>query len=293
MSRRSPTNDRYVAEKQDKPSGATKRSTASAKPSRPAAASVRMETNKARMTRKQKMVAENTMSKEERKAQRDKEREHENLLYTASTILANEDAQYKKLKRIWWGLLIAAVVFTALSWATLANESMGQTLSIVTLVLAYGAIIGALVMDLVVIRKRRNAFRDKVASMSDKQVNRLIEASYAEKNALEAAKKAKKAAKKAGKSAAEQQAAYDEALNAGLKGLDKKTAELAAAEIETATAKGKGKAGKVTAVAVEETENLSDEERQALEAKAAEEARLEAARKAARDFAASRRSNQK
>lgn len=150
MSRRSPTNDRYVAEKNDKPAGATKRSASSAKPSRPAAASVRMETNKARQTRRQKAVAESTMTKEERKAQRAKEREKENLLYTATTILLGEDEKYKLYKRIWWGLLIGAVVFTALSWATLANETAGPVLSVVVLVLAYGCIIGALILDLTV-----------------------------------------------------------------------------------------------------------------------------------------------
>lgn len=210
MSLRNPQNERYTVERDGRAPGATRPHAGSAKPASKAAASVRVQTPKSKMSGRQRAMAQATMSKEEKKAQRAKEREAENLSYTAVTTLTNKDERYKKLRRIWWGLLIAAVVFTALSWATLA-VNMGTVLSAVVLVLAYAAIIGALVMDFTVIRRRRNYFRDRVAAMSRKQVERIVEDSYVERKAVEEAKKAKKEAKKGGAAAQEQQAAYDAA----------------------------------------------------------------------------------
>lgn len=314
MSRRNPQNERYTVEQEGRRAGSTAPKAGSAKPASKAAASVRIQTSKSSMSKKQKVVAQQTMTKEEKKAQRAKERELENLVYTATTTLTNKDAQYKKLRRIWWGLLISAVVFTALSWITLSTGFGGQVLSIVVLVLAYAGIIGALIMDFTVIRKRRNVFRDKVNSMTRKQVERVVEESYAERQAADAAKKARKEAKKAGKSASEQEAAAAEAAAAVLSASSKRRADADAAEAaaEKGTvyrkAKGKGKKGakggkpaaekasdaegttKITEVVADgagAAETAATSETDA--AAAAEEARLEAARKAARDFANSKR----
>lgn len=289
MSMRSPTNERYTVEDK-KPAGASRRGSTSAKPARNAAASVRVETNKARQTRRQKMVAEQTMSKEERKAVRAKEREKENEYYTATTILTSADPKYKKLKRIWWGLLIAAVVFTAVSWAMLSTGVGGPVLSVVVLVLAYAAIIGALFMDFTVVRKRRNHFRDKVASMSQKQVERIIENDYLERAALDAAKKARKAAKKAGMSEAEQQKAYDDAYAEGMKNVKRTPDEIAAASDKADKGAKQNRSG-VAVTEVSEVDPIEEarkaEEQRIAEEKSAEEERLAAARKAALDFAAS------
>ncbi len=314
MSRRNPQNERYTVEQEGRRAGSTAPKAGSAKPASKAAASVRIQTSKSSMSKKQKVVAQQTMTKEEKKAQRAQERELENLVYTATTVLTNKDEKYKKLRRIWWGLLIAAVVFTALSWITLSTGFGGQVLSIVVLVLAYAGIIGALIMDFTVIRKRRNVFRDKVNSMTRKQVERVVEESYAERQAADAAKKARKEAKKAGKSASEQEAAAAEAAAAVLSASSKRRADADAAEAaaEKGTvyrkAKGKGKKGakggkpaaekasdaegttKITEVVADgagAAETAATSETDA--AAAAEEARLEAARKAARDFANSKR----
>lgn len=318
MSRRNPQNERYTVEQEGRRAGSTAPKAGSAKPASKAAASVRIQTSKSSMSKKQKVVAQQTMTKEEKKAQRAKERELENLVYTATTTLTNKDAQYKKLRRIWWGLLISAVVFTALSWLTLSTGFGGQTLSIIVLVLAYAGIIGALIMDFTVIRKRRNVFRDKVNSMTRKQVERVVEESYAERQAADAAKKARKEAKKAGKSEAEQEEAAKQAAAEVMSASSKKRAAADAAEAADAKgtvyrkAKGKGKksaknadkgknaqvtaektgdaagvAGttKISEVAVAEAVATSEADAAA----AAEGARLEAARKAARDFANSKR----
>lgn len=299
MSRRNPQNERYTVDKDERRVGATAPKAGSAKPASKAAASVRVQTSRSSMSKGQKAVANQAMTKEEKKAARAKERELENLIYTATTVLTNKDEKYKKLRRIWWGLLISAVVFTALSWLTLSTGVGGQVLSIVVLVLAYAGIIGALIMDFTVIRKRRNVFRDKVNAMTRKQVERVVEESYAERTAVDSAKKARKAAKKAGQSAAEQQAAYDAAYAEVINASSKKRTDAEASE--AADAKGtvyrktKGKKGakvskaeagstKITEVAAGDTASS-----EADAAASAEEARLEAARKAARDFANSKR----
>lgn len=300
MSRRNPQNERYTVEQEGRRAGSTAPKAGSAKPASKAAASVRIQTSKSSMSKKQKVVAQQTMTKEEKKAQRAQERELENLVYTATTTLTNKDPQYKKLRRIWWGLLIAAVVFTALSWITLSTGFGGQVLSIVVLVLAYAGIIGALIMDFTVIRKRRNVFRDKVNAMTRKQVERVVEESYAERAATDAAKKARKQARKEGKSAAQQEEA---AQQAAAEVLSASSSKRAAAEAEDAKGtvyrKAKGKKGakpagqnpaasqgttKVTEVAAGEAEATAE-----ADAAAAEEVRLAAARKAAQDFANSRR----
>ena len=288
MSQRSPQNERYTVEREGRAPGSTRPKSGAAKPASRAAASVRIETPKSKMTKRQKAMAEATMSKEEKKAQRAKEREVENAAYTATTALTNKDEKYKKLRRIWWCLLIAAVAFTILSWATLASGVGGAVLSTVVLVLAYIGIVGALVMDFTVIRKRRNVFRDRVNAMTRKQVDRIIEESFAEKQAEDAAKKARKEAKKAGKSAAEQDAAAEEARKEALAPSKAKHAAEDAAEAAKSK-KGKKGAGAAKAGAAPKDGTRPDAEAADGEAEdAAEAARKEAARKIAREFAASK-----
>lgn len=311
MSQRNPQNERYTVERETRAPGSTRPSAGAAKPASKAAASVRIEQSKGQMTRRQRALAEQTMSKEERKAQRAKERELENAIYTATTILTNDDPKYKQLRRIWWALLITAVVFVVLSWATLATGIGGQALSTVVIVIAYIGIIGALIMDFTVIRKRRNVFRDKVNAMTRKQVDRIIEDSYLERTAEEAAKKARKEAKKAGKSTSEQDAAAEAARAEILSATKAKRRAEDAAEAASKAVKGakgaKGKAAKAgkgaqgggtTKVSVVsedgsaptggETPTSGAADDAAATDEAAEEARKEAARKIAREFAASK-----
>ena len=80
MSQRNPQNERYTVERETRAPGSTRPSAGAAKPASKAAASVRIEQSKSQMTRRQRALAEQTMSKEERKAQRAKERELENAI---------------------------------------------------------------------------------------------------------------------------------------------------------------------------------------------------------------------
>ena len=276
MSYRSPSNERYTVERKERSAGSTRKAAGSAKPASTAGASVRIETSRSHMNSRQKAVAEASMTKEERKAAKAKRREEDNLLYSATTVLTNKDERYKQLRRWWWALLIGAVVFTGLSWLTLVTNFGGQFFAVITLVLAYGGIIGALIMDFTVIRKRRNISRDRVAAMTHTQVERLVAEDYLQRDAESVGKQARKQARKAKKSPEECEEAYRAARDAVLnEAKAKKLASSASKE------KGKGKA-KAEAKEIKEDAAGSSEPTE-------EEKRLEAARKAARDFAASKR----
>ncbi len=313
MSRRNPMNDRYTTEREG---GASRRGASSMKPVRAAASSVRTETKRPTGNARQRALAEASMSKDEKKALKAKQREEENAIYTASSILCNKDPKYKKLRKYWWALLIGAVVFTALSWAGLAGAVGigGEVFSIVIIVLAYACIIGALIMDFTVVRKRRNYYRDKVKAMSKRAVDRIIEASYQERVAKEAARKAKKEARKAGKSSSEASAAADEAY---AKAMALATGKIELPEDDELDAKAAkkvkkdkpAKSGRAKAEVSEVPAQADAQDAQGAAADAAgssggaegadagkpeaelseEEARKEAAARIAREFAASKR----
>ena len=268
MSMRNPQNERYTVEREGRSQGSVKPRTASAKPASKAGASVRTTSKPKPKNAKQRAMAEMNMSKEEKKAARAKEREAENVAYTAIDILTRKDARYKKLRRIWWVLLVVAVIFMVLSWATV---SMPLAVNIVSLILAYAAIISALVMDFTVVRKCRNKHRDKVASMTRKQQERIVYEAQVEAGAKAAAKAARKEAKKAGKSAAEIEAAAKEACDMAMAGVkpadDSEAADQATAKDEEPKKKAKQPAAPLTP----------------------EEERLAAAAQVAREFANSKR----
>ena len=270
MSMRNPQNERYTVEREGRSQGSVKPRTASAKPASKAGASVRTTSKPKPKNAKQRAMAEMNMSKEEKKAARAKEREAENVAYTAIDILTRKDARYKKLRRIWWVLLVVAVIFTVLSWATMSIE-MTLAVNIVSLILAYAAIISALVMDFTVVRKCRNKHRDKVASMTRKQQERIVYEAQVEAGAKAAAKAARKEAKKAGKSAAEIKAAAKEASDMAMAGVkpadDSEAADQATAKDEEPKKKAKEPAAPLTP----------------------EEERLAAAAQVAREFANSKR----
>ena len=270
MSMRNPQNERYTVEREGRSQGSVKPRTASAKPASKAGASVRTTSKPKPKNAKQRAMAEMNMSKEEKKAARAKEREAENVAYTAIDILTRKDARYKKLRRIWWVLLVVVVIFTVLSWATVSIK-MPLAVNIVSLILAYAAIISALVMDFTVVRKCRNKHRDKVASMTRKQQERIVYEAQVEAGAKAAAKAARKEAKKAGKSAAEIKAAAKEASDMAMAGVkpadDSEAADQATAKDEEPKKKAKEPAAPLTP----------------------EEERLAAAAQVAREFANSKR----
>lgn len=148
MTQRNPMNDRYQSEEHH---GTTRRSAASAKPKSKAAASVRVQPKE--KTKQQKRA--------EKKVARQKQSELDRKYYNPPT------EEYKRLRKIWWVLLIGAIIMVALSW--LARSVLPEGASYVTLGLSYLLIIAALYVDLSKVRKVRRAYREKMEAGKSKE----------------------------------------------------------------------------------------------------------------------------
>lgn len=194
MAQRNPLNDRYTTD--EKRSGKTRKSSASAKPKAQRAATLR---DPAPKTKKQK--------KEEA---RERERKESQKLNAVESAFESTE-RYKKLRRTWWVLLGAAIACTALSFVFQANEAM-KSFSMVVMILAYVFIIAAFYIDLGKIRKERKKYAATVAASKTKEARRDQKRAKAEMRAQqkeaaekfeaskaeEEAKKAAKAEKRAG-----------------------------------------------------------------------------------------------
>ena len=182
--------------------GSTKRnmrgSAASAKPKRELSGTVR-EASK---------PAKKELTKEEKKAERAKQRELDDLRSTAVQILLSRDEDYKRTERIWWILIGGGFVCTLISAVINYNLAPGDSsgtwaiVGIVFIALAYLLIIGSFIYGMVTRNKKRKPIEARVASMSEKKLWQLVEEDAAQKAAAKAEKEAAKAAKKAEKEAA-------------------------------------------------------------------------------------------
>lgn len=148
MSQRNPMNDRYQT---DEHVGQTRKSAASMKPKSKAAATVRMEPKV--KTKQQKKAVQ--------KVERSKQSELDRKYYNPPT------AEYKRLRKLWWGLLIGAIAATALSF--LGRSFLPEMATYVVLGLAYVCIIAALYIDFSKIRKVRRAYQEEMESSKTKE----------------------------------------------------------------------------------------------------------------------------
>ena len=155
--------------------GFSRRSAARAKPVREAAGSVRTSGSTGGSDGK-------GLTKEEKKAARDKKRSEENISYDATQILHKEQPGYKASQRLWWILMGVGVACTIGSWGIMhymqssGNES--QTLmatSMVLMVVAYVVIIGAFIFDLVKVRPMRKKAEELADGMTLRRKKKLIE----------------------------------------------------------------------------------------------------------------------
>ena len=176
MSQRNPMNDRYQT---DEHRGQTRKSAAAMKPKSKAAASVRVQPKE--KTKQQK--------KAEKKVARQKQSDLDRKYYNPPT------PQYKRLRKIWWALLIGAIAATALSW--IGRSWFPDAVSYVMLGAAYVCIIGALYVDFSKIRKVRRAYQEEMMSKKTKE--------------MRAAEKQQKAAQRAAKQKVEEAPAVEEA----------------------------------------------------------------------------------
>ena len=151
MSQRNPMNERYTSEER---TGVTRKSAASAKPKSKAAASVTVKS--AKKTPEQRKAAEKAARKEAAAKQREVERKY----YKPDT------PRYKRLRAIWWVMLIAAIGCTTLSFV--GQGALPQWLSVTTLIAAYVFIIGAFVLDFWKIKKERVAYQERMLALEEK-----------------------------------------------------------------------------------------------------------------------------
>ena len=193
MSQRNFQNDRYKED--NKPKGVTRRSASAAKPKSAAGSSVYVKPPKTKQQKKKER-------KEREKQQYAKEDQMTRTLYAES----EKTPRYKQLRRLWWVLLVVAIVAVAVSF--LGKDYLPQGVDIVFLVISYAAIIGALYLDLGVIRKERKKFtqeitgangRSKEARKLQKQLKAEAKAKEAERAQREAEAKAKAEEKAANK----------------------------------------------------------------------------------------------
>ena len=173
MAQRNPMNDRYQSEDHR---GKTRKSAASAKPKSQAASSV--------------YVRSKTKTKAEKKAIRRAERQKQAEL---DRKYSNPPTpEYRRLRRIWWVLLVAAIVLMIISFSL--QNAIGEVASFILMVPAYICIIAALWLEFSKMKRLRLAYQAEMQAHKSKS--------------RRAQEKAEKAAARAAKQEAEQK--YEE-----------------------------------------------------------------------------------
>lgn len=183
MSTRSPMNKRSQDKMRGETStGVSRRSASSCKPAREAAGSVRVaaSTSKERRAELDRGEDLSSLTKEEKKARKRELRMQEDRVYTALNVMLKEDFKYNRFRRVWWFLLGLGVVALVATWGLLIvvnknGQPAGMNVpEMVCTVVAYAAIIGALVFDFIKIRPLRNMYRAKAEGMSERQLDEVI-----------------------------------------------------------------------------------------------------------------------
>lgn len=160
--------------------GVSKKSAGSARPKRPAAGSVYI--RKEQVDKRTQRKREREKEAEEREMTRKRER--------ALSASLTDTPEYKRWRRIWWVLLIIAIIMVVCSFAISFASSSGtlpefiaqnqEVYSGVTLFIGYGCLIGGILIDVVKIRKMRKNLESQAHSLTRRQMRKLdaaIEAS--------------------------------------------------------------------------------------------------------------------
>lgn len=191
MTQRNPMNERYTS---GEVKGQTRKSAASAKPVTKAAASVHIQTKE---KPKKKGFFAKAMGGSSADAGQGKKKPNASAVQEANFYNPPTE-RYKRLRRIWWIMLAVAVVFTAASFALNMFMPDNMALNVITLVIAYGSILGALYLDFVKIRKERDRYREQVMGDKSKAAKRARKEA-AERAAAEQAEAEKRAAERRAK----------------------------------------------------------------------------------------------
>jgi len=189
-----------------------RKSAASGKPAREAASSVRTISSSAASKSKTATSSghaggSSDTSKEAKKADRRKQREKEDFRNRGYDLVLRSNPEYKRSEKVWWILLgigfgmtiISLVMVYVFPSADTELTTFSGVVSVGSLVLAYGFIIGGFIYDWIKRRPMRKAAEKKVQGMTDKKLLDLFERERLEESkrstAAAAAKRAKKAEK--------------------------------------------------------------------------------------------------
>ncbi|MDO5329695.1 MAG: hypothetical protein Q4E88_06365 [Coriobacteriia bacterium] len=155
MSQRNPMNERYTTDK--KRSGNTRRSAASAKPKSAAASTVTTG------VKKKGKAAPKSNKREQRRRERDK-------AYAAERKYGDPPTkQFKRIRKIWIGFLVGAIVCVAISFAASKIDFFPEGSAMVFLIGAYACIIITLYLDFGKIRKMRREYAQRMDASQSKE----------------------------------------------------------------------------------------------------------------------------
>lgn len=168
MTQRSPLNERYTTS-DEKRTGKTRKSSASAKPKAQRAATVRDPAPKSK--------------KQKREEARERERKAFEKANAGRVAFESTDG-YKRLRRYWWIALGGAIACTALSFI-LQRDSSLNAVSMVSMILAYVLIIVAFWIDLGKIRKERKIYNATLATNKSKEARKEQKKLRAEQREME------------------------------------------------------------------------------------------------------------
>lgn len=173
--------------------GFSRSSAAKARPVREAGASVRVE------SKPKGSGAGRAETKEEKKERKRREREEEDIRNRAYDLVLRELPGYKKTEKVFWvflgvGMALAVIsLLCAYAFGQNADLSTWQgVLSVASLVLAYAAIIGSFIYDMVKRRPFRKAAEARVRGLSDKKLLELFQRASAEASAKKVEKRVEK-----------------------------------------------------------------------------------------------------
>ncbi len=157
--------------------GAARKSASSAKPARAAASSVRVVPASSKERRRAAARGESLtgLSKEEKRARKREERAQEDRIYNASTIMLKADVDYTRRRRMFWTIIVvglSAAILLMILYSAASNQGLelSTPVQIGFLVVAYAAIFGALIYDVVRINPLRKFYRTRAEGMTEAQL---------------------------------------------------------------------------------------------------------------------------
>lgn len=175
--------------------GFARRSAAKAKPSREAAASVRM----ASKPKQTGLLGGPSETKEEKRERKQRERAESDLRTRAYDLVLRGMDGYRKSEKVFWVLVgggmvlaVASLVLAYMFGETTDLSTWQGILSVVTLVAAYALIIGAFIFDLVKRRPYRKQAEARVRGLSEKGLAELFDKERARELERQAAKEARR-----------------------------------------------------------------------------------------------------